>query len=193
MAEAEMTELVLSLNPEGTPEDFLQLVERCYRSDKPAPKDLALLRAHLDRTPELYRAVADLARVARDKLTDGLIEHPAMKAALEANVEVIKAGLGWAEAPLIEQILIDDVVNCWLRLRWVEFRHAEHTSGAHSMSEGDYWSRAHSAAQRRHLRAVETLARVRKLTRATLQINIAQPGSQQLNVAGDLVSRGRSE
>ena len=38
-----------------------------------------------------------------------------------------------------------------------------------------------SAAQRRYLRACETLARVRKLRLPTLQVNI---GEKQVNVAG---------
>jgi hypothetical protein len=53
-----------------------------------------------------------------------------------------------------------------------------------------FWDKRLSAGQRRYLRACETLARVRKITRATMQINIAGPGSQQLNVAGDLVTKG---
>jgi len=45
-----------------------------------------------------------------------------------------------------------------------------------------------NAAQWRFLRAVETLARVRKIARRTppLQVNIATQGGQQVNVAGDV-------
>ena len=44
-----------------------------------------------------------------------------------------------------------------------------------------------SAAQRRFLRACESLARVRKLARTTpaLQLNIAARGGQQVNVVTD--------
>ena len=53
--------------------------------------------------------------------------------------------------------------------------------------EVEYWEKRLSASQRRYLRACETLARVRKITRTTMQINIAEEGSQQVNIAGDLL------
>jgi hypothetical protein len=48
---------------------------------------------------------------------------------------------------------------------------------------GAYWERRLTAAQGRYLRACESLARVRRLSRpgAPLQVNI---GGQQVNMAG---------
>ena len=56
-----------------------------------------------------------------------------------------------------------------------------------STSSVDHWERRLSAAQRRYLRACESLARVRKLGRTTpaLQLNIATHGGQQVNVVTD--------
>ena len=61
-------------------------------------------------------------------------------------------------------------------------------SGEVRMSVVDFWERRLSLAERRHLRACETLARVRKLLMngPVLQVNIASQGGQQVNVAGDL-------
>ena len=52
-----------------------------------------------------------------------------------------------------------------------------------TLDQGMYWDRKLAASQRRYLRACETLARVRKLTGATVQVNI---GERQINLAGDL-------
>jgi len=49
------------------------------------------------------------------------------------------------------------------------------------LESGHFWDRRLSAAQRRHLRACETLARIRRMGIAALQVNIAR---QQVNVAG---------
>jgi hypothetical protein len=50
------------------------------------------------------------------------------------------------------------------------------------MKQGMYWEQRQNAAQGRFLRAVETLARVRRLNkRPPVQINI---GGQQVNIAG---------
>jgi hypothetical protein len=54
------------------------------------------------------------------------------------------------------------------------------------LSLADYWDRHLAAAQRRYLRACETLARTRRLLQPTLQVNIAAQGGQQVNVSGDV-------
>jgi hypothetical protein len=41
-----------------------------------------------------------------------------------------------------------------------------------SLAQGEYWEKKLSANQRRYLRAVETLARIRKLN-ITVQVNVA--------------------
>ena len=60
-----------------------------------------------------------------------------------------------------------------------------------TLTMGKYWEGRLSAAQRRHLRAVETLARVRRLLSRipAVQVNIATQGGQQVNVAGEVKGR----
>ena len=61
-------------------------------------------------------------------------------------------------------------------------RYAQKTTESHPTEAGLYWDRRLNSAQQRYLRAVETLARVRRLAMVTpLQVNI---GGQQVNVAG---------
>jgi hypothetical protein len=50
------------------------------------------------------------------------------------------------------------------------------------------WDKLLTQAQRRHLRALESLARIRKLSKGSdfVQVNIAADGGQQVNVAGSL-------
>jgi len=87
----------------------------------------------------------------------------------------------------MERLLIEQVVLCWLRMFVTEQRYTNIVEGAKlTMREADFWERRLSAVQRRYLRACETLARVRKLVRSTVQVNIAAEGGKQLNVAGDL-------
>ena len=49
------------------------------------------------------------------------------------------------------------------------------------LESGHSWDRRLSVAQRCHLRACETLARIRRMGIAALQVNVA---GQQVNVAG---------
>ena len=53
-----------------------------------------------------------------------------------------------------------------------------------TMTQLQHWERCLSAAHSRFLRALDSLARIRRLPRSkTVQVNIATEGGQQLNVA----------
>ncbi len=58
------------------------------------------------------------------------------------------------------------------------------------IAQADWWERRMTAAQGRYRRAVESLARVRRLTHpSALQINV---GERQVNVAGVVVVESES-
>jgi hypothetical protein len=61
-------------------------------------------------------------------------------------------------------------VLCWLRLNIIENRHEAQSN--QTLAQGDYGERTLSSTQKRYLRAVETLAKIRKLG-INVQINIA--------------------
>jgi hypothetical protein len=98
---------------------------------------------------------------------------------------VLKKELGSEEAPLLEQLLIQQAALCWLKLNLVELSYSGTMKQSITLTLGIYWEKRLSAAQRRFTRACETLTRVRKLSRNTpaLQVNIAAQGGQQVNVA----------
>ena len=175
--------------PNDMTREFASLVGRCYQ-ENPSKEDLKELRRYLDESPDLYRQVFDISKVLRSTMIDGFIAQDSARQAIETNMKVICHQLGYNQSPMIEKLLIDNVVNCWLRLQWVEYQLASFMgkSGVR-FAEIEYWEKRLSASQRRYLRACETLARVRKITRATMQINIAEEGSQQVNIAGDLVNK----
>jgi hypothetical protein len=55
------------------------------------------------------------------------------------------------------------------------------TSAQHHIDVATYWDRRYGTAQSRFIRAVESLARIRKLKLPNLQLNI---GEKQINVSG---------
>ena len=173
---------------EDIPEEFNDLVSRCYR-ENPDKKDLAELREQLKEMPQLATYVFSLAGVILDKVIDCFISQEAARIALNENIANLKRGMRYDESPTLEKLLIENVILTWARLQWAELRHSIFLDGGGAFTEGEYWSKIVSATQRRHLRACESLARVRKITRKTpaLQINLAE---QQINVAGDLVKSG---
>jgi hypothetical protein len=119
------------------------------------------------------RALLEAAGCHPDTATGMVVVH-AMKA--------MRNDLDYAYAPMLEQLLIEQVVLTWFDLDLMQQYYAGNAIKTHALTAGAYWDRRLNSAQQRHLRAVESLARVRRLSSVTpLQVNI---GGQQVNVAG---------
>lgn len=78
-------------------------------------------------------------------------------------MEVLRDDLGFAEAPPLERLLIEQVILCWVNLQMLELVHNDRLAANHTPEAGLYWDPRLSTAQRRFMRATESLARVRKL------------------------------
>ncbi len=151
--------------------------------EKPDPQALDELRTMMREVPALPRVLCDIAQINADKLIASLVSGTATQEAMRANVEAMRAGLGYHDAPELERCLIEHVVLCWLRVQKVEHGYTQFMGQASVvLTQADWWERRLTAAQGRYLRACESLARVRRLTRpAAMQVNI---GGRQVNVAG---------
>lgn len=163
-----------------TAEKVTALVE-AVDSGKPTNEQRAELACYFDQFPKLAKLQGD----ANEHITTRLIQSlhgsgsEAGEMAVLTHLRNIKAGMGYKGAPIAEQMLIDHICICWLRLQLAEWRHLNHTTEGHDMKDGAYWENVLNAAQKRYLRAVESLARVRSLN-VKIQINMA---NQQI-VAG---------
>ena len=164
---------------------FLELVKKVDKGN-PTPADLQALRDMLGEHPDLWRVAGDLAHTAALNIVNKLDAGPLITESLKHGWHATKDGLGYPSAPPLERLLIEQVVLCWLHLNIVELEYTDLMREPISLSSAEYWERRLSAAQRRYLRACESLARIRKLARTTpaLQVNIAAHGGQQVNLAG---------
>lgn len=177
------------INSEGLATEFLEIVERCY-VENPNKNDLKTLEKWVKDYPFLWSTVLDLAVSVRGALIDKVVSQEAGQIGIRANVKAMQEEMGYNIVPMVERLLIDNVINSWLRYQWAEYQLASFMGEPRvTFSEIEYWEKRLTATQRRYLRAIETLARVRKITRNTpmLQVNIATEGGQQINVVGDLV------
>ena len=71
--------------------------------------------------------------------------------------------LGYDDASALERMLIENIVLCWLRLHERELRLESIMKGEPTGDQVEYYERRLSDAQRRYLRAIETLTKVRRL------------------------------
>jgi len=155
--------------------------------EKPDPKDLANLHAVLRAEPTLARVLFDLSATNTERVISALGGGDALvREALSVTVESMRDALGYQEAPALERGLIERVVTCWLRVEQAERGYTGLLNQTEVViAHADWWERRMTAAHGRYLRAVESLARVRRLTRpSALQINV---GDRQVNVAGAVV------
>jgi hypothetical protein len=159
------------------PDDLLVLAQRAQKGDKTA---LPALRELL-KDPALVDALGgDLARLAQQTLVDKFTgQNLLFQETLRCKLDLLRAELSGSNPTPLERLLVERVISCWLYLHHVEMRCCPKEST--SLAVGSYLERSLSAAQKRYLAAIKTLALVRKLAVPVLQVNIAR---KQVNVAG---------
>lgn len=146
-------------------------------------EDVQELRQILVSTPELH-FVAEMGWSVRTQLLNKVAMQGSSKATMLAKLDLLTKQFGYESAPVIERLLIDHLLTCWLRMEHAEVVYNSKAIGQSlSMDVALYWEQHLAAAQRRWLAAVESLARVRRLAARSplFQVNIAQQGAQQIN------------
>ncbi len=114
--------------------------------------------------PEIWQATTDLAAKLEEKIFNEICSTSyGAKEAFRKKLTAMRDNLDWANSSEMEKILIEQICLNWLRLNLLEDIHYSKTTGSHSSEHGTYWDKRLSSAQRRYLRAVESLAKVRKL------------------------------
>jgi hypothetical protein len=160
-------------------------------AEKPSFEAQREYRELLEQHPEHAANLGDLVKRATSQLlSETWRSRGATRLSVENYVEQLKAEHGYETASLLEKTVIDEMALAWMRLYYVQEQQtaATHRQTGFRADHVEYWDRRVMYAQRRFLRACESLARVRKLAKGIkfMQVNIAQAGAQQAN----LVTRG---
>jgi hypothetical protein len=141
----------------------------------------------LDLYPSIARRHGDLATMARQSMRDRLKAQPVIEEAVKHQSSALRKSLGFEDAVPIERLLIDAVVLCWHDYYLFALLFGQRTGGSFTLSEMERWERILASKEARYLKAIETLARVRRLLKLpSVQINVAAAGGQQVNVAGEV-------
>jgi len=165
---------------------FKQLLDRTNK-EHPKAQDVKALSDLLNgnKSLELWRTVYSAAQFAELTIIDNASAVPGVKECWKHRLASLRKELGHDDAPILEQLLIQQAALCWLKLSLVELSYSSVMKQSITLTLGIYWEKRLSAAQKRFTRACETLTRVRKLSRNTpaLQFNIAGDGGQQVNIS----------
>lgn len=158
--------------------------------NKISSEDMKRLRQYMREVPDLWRAAGNIGRLATDRMINNWNAAPYMLASLEEGARQQRIQHGYQEAAPLERLLIDEIVICWIEHYKAHTTYASMSGAKLSLNQERYWNKYIGQTQGRYLRAIEALARVRKLAQRTpVQINI---GGQQVNIvnAGDQAPAG---
>ena len=153
--------------------------------EHPTKEDRRAFREFIHEHPQLWTYAGNVVEQAAYNLVDSVSGKGTMLAtALKEGLSQMPRDLALPTDGPLEQLLIQQVVLCWMRYGQVEYTYTTKMSSSSTFEQLRYWEQRLNAAQRRYLRAVETLARVRKLQLPAMQINIAGQQVNQVNTRG---------
>ncbi len=163
------------------------MMEAIRKTDKEKPTKEE--RAELDRILRDVPAVWTVAGDVMNHTALGMINQMkgtyALTASLRTGWEQLQRDLARPSDGPLEALLIQQIALAWLKLAYTEHHHRHYLmSGNTPIKQAEFWERRLSAAQRRYLRASETLARVRRLQLPAVQVNIAEQQVNQVNTRG---------
>ncbi|OIO36537.1 MAG: hypothetical protein AUJ74_02320 [Candidatus Omnitrophica bacterium CG1_02_44_16] len=163
--------------------EFIELFDKINK-DKPDPEDLRKAGAMLGKNPHLWQIGMGIGGSTLYAFLGKITKNESQQLIFEAEMMSLKERLGYISSNQIEKLIINQIIFCWVGVNYVE-RHvfAMLTERGLQLSTLEYWQGTLTRYQNRYLRAIETLARVRKLNKGiAFQVNIATDGGQQVNV-----------
>jgi len=170
----------VKISKKHTREDFEEILDLAEQGDKSV---LPRVREVLDEFPNLVSEAGDLTRIARGGMLDMLSDGNVMiREAEERYLAGMVGEITGSRPTPIERLLAEQIGICWLHVRHIEIKYAHLKS--YTQSEAEYYHRCLDRSQKRYLRAIKTLAQIRKLGLPAMQVNIAAEGGKQVNVAG---------
>jgi len=148
-----------------------------------AAASAALIEAY-NTVPRLWERVAGLQGNAERSWLDLMVPPETGRAftreGIRRELERVRAdAAGPAPSPL-ERVLADRVALCWIAAMHADTQYAQRLADGMTWADSEYHQRRCERAQRQLLKAVQTLAMVRRLLTPTVQVNVAE---NQINVA----------
>jgi hypothetical protein len=98
---------------------------------------------------------------------------------IEKEIERKRTEVAGEVSSPLERLLAERVALCWVAANYADAEYARKLKSGMSFREGEYYSKRCEQTNRQLLKAIESLARVRRLL-TPMQINI---GQNQINVA----------
>ena len=181
-----MSTLDISMGEErdeaGMARRFIELVRRTDTAS-PAAEDVQALREMMGAVPGLWRTAGDLAQRTTLRLIEQASSSAAVRESMIRGAAELREGLESEGAPVLERVVIEQVVLCWARLNLFEQVLTEEMEHESPQDAVRFWEERVANAQRQFLRASECLARIRRLARTRSAIALIHIAERQVNIA----------
>lgn len=146
----------------------------------------ALRRSRTER-PDLWRHAGTIAEQAEASwllaFAPDATKDAMLRTALRHDAERLRADLLDDASDPAERLLVSRIVVCHLAAAHADGLHAQAVAAGETLAVCDWHAGQAERAHRRFLKAVESLAKVRRLRGPAVQVNVAMPGGKQVNVA----------
>jgi hypothetical protein len=147
--------------------DFSSLVEHTNKAN-PKEKDMRELKEYFDKDPSLALQIGNVNKTIFDSILEKMAgESEFGRETMRRFIQNMKTELGYHTSTFVEQMLIDEIAMRWIRLQVMENDHKINTYAEHTFRKGLYYDKRLHLAQARYLKAIETLAKVRKMIAVT--------------------------
>ena len=142
-------------------EKLAGLFAECCAKDNPSEEAKEWFQRELGSDPEEWRKHGDLAAEALELGLEGFWLGYMTNESVKRGAELLKEELGYADASPIEKLLIEQAVLCHVRLGMVEHLYSRQLKGSYSLVVGAHWEMRLTLCQRRYMKALTTLQKVR--------------------------------
>ena len=162
-------------------ETLTRLRDLLKQTEKGDEKVVPTIREILDQSPDLAWSFRNLGKMTERLLINEMTgEDLLAKEMIEHQLESMRSEIASEHPSPLELLLTERIVATWLQVQLFESHYASGL-GKHTLAQGNYYQKRLDRAHRNHLSAIRTLAQIRKLGPAAVQINIAQ---KQINTSG---------
>ncbi len=167
---------------------FQAVAERADRGEVLAVR---AIRTLVNELPDVWEGCGNVATAAEDALVDLHAGGSALaREALRKKLRDMRAALAGPTPLPLEQLLVERVVMCWLHSYQADLAYAR-AVGELPPQVADLYQRRQDRAARQYLKAMRSLADVRRLLIPVLQLNVAE-NQVNLAVASPAAQRDRT-
>src|SRR5215212_2059045 len=121
---------------------FVDMVARAYQAKKPAKEDLQAIRVFLKDHPETCKAVFTLVDSTQSLMIKNIMGGlEVAEIAIEEYIVKIRDDMGYHDALVMEQLLIENIVTCWLHVQYCQGQLAMMMGKDRSIVVLEFWEK----------------------------------------------------